>query len=259
MSTPELILVCVVAFGASWLTLISGFGLGTLLLPAFILFFDPIEAVMMTAIVHLLNNIFKFSLLFKSINGKVLLWFGVPGIAGALLGSNLATSLDESIAYTSKFGGSYSEVTWFSVAVGILMILFALQELLFGRFSFKTKPAVLLPGGVVSGFFGGLTGHQGALRSMFLLKSGLTSLGYVATGTAIALLIDLTRIPVYLSSMDTAVLTNVWQELTFATLSAFIGAYIGKRMMKKVTFRAVQWVVGILMILIGLALIFGLI
>ncbi|MEK9138207.1 MAG: sulfite exporter TauE/SafE family protein, partial [Bacteroidota bacterium] len=58
----EYLIVCTIALLASGLTLFSGFGLGTLLLPAFILFFPPDVAVGMTAIVHFLNNIFKLVL-----------------------------------------------------------------------------------------------------------------------------------------------------------------------------------------------------
>ena len=59
------LIICAVAFTASGLTLFSGFGLGTLLMPAFALFF-PIEvAVAATAIVHLANNIFKVGLVAK--------------------------------------------------------------------------------------------------------------------------------------------------------------------------------------------------
>jgi hypothetical protein len=48
------LIICVVAFAVSGLTLFSGFGLGTLLMPAFALFF-PV-AVAATAVVHLANE-----------------------------------------------------------------------------------------------------------------------------------------------------------------------------------------------------------
>ena len=52
-------LVCFVALIGAALTLFSGFGLGTLLLPIFGLFF-PIEvAIIMTSLVHFSNNFLK--------------------------------------------------------------------------------------------------------------------------------------------------------------------------------------------------------
>ncbi len=257
MDGLEIIVIALVAFGASWLTLISGFGLGTLLTPVFLLFFSLSDAIMLTAVVHVLNNMFKFSILFKSAQWRIIALFGLPGIIGAYLGSSAIESLEEGVAYSVDLNGETSPVTYFSLAVGILMIAFALQELIWGKFSLKIKPLILIPGGILSGFFGGLSGHQGALRSMFLLKSGLSATGYVATGTAIALLVDFTRIPIYLQQSELSTLSNEWLSLTVATLSAFIGAFIGKRMIQKVTIRFVQWIVGIMLIIIAILLLLG--
>ena len=55
----QYIVLYLAALAVSGLTLFSGFGLGTLLMPVFAIFF-PIEiAVAMTAVVHLANNLFK--------------------------------------------------------------------------------------------------------------------------------------------------------------------------------------------------------
>lgn len=56
------VVIPIVALLASLLTFFSGFGLGTILLPAFAIFFPVNIAVALTAIVHLLNTIFKFGL-----------------------------------------------------------------------------------------------------------------------------------------------------------------------------------------------------
>lgn len=252
----EVILIFLVAIFASFLTLISGFGLGTLLLPAFILVFDPLEAVAMTAVVHFANNVFKMGLLYKKVDRFVLLWFGVSGIVGAFIGAQLSVNITHSVAYSSLYEGG-NDVTWFAFVVGVLMILFALQELFIGKRGFQFSKRALLPGGAISGFFGGLTGHQGALRSMFLLKSGLSTEAYIATGVGIALLVDITRIPIYLERMQNADLSSDWYVMLGAVVSAFIGAVIGKRLMKKVTYSVVQWIVGLLLIAIGIALILG--
>jgi uncharacterized membrane protein YfcA len=56
----EYVIICLTAFGASLLTFFSGFGLGTILTPVMIIFFPAQEAIALTGIVHLLNNIFLF-------------------------------------------------------------------------------------------------------------------------------------------------------------------------------------------------------
>ncbi len=57
------IIICSVALIVSGLTLFSGFGLGTLLMPAFALFFPVEVAVAATAVVHLANNIFIITII----------------------------------------------------------------------------------------------------------------------------------------------------------------------------------------------------
>ena len=53
-------------------------------------------------------------------------------------------------------------------------------------------------GGFGSGFLGGLTGHQGALRALFLRKRLPDKVAYAATASILALMVDLSRIPVYM-------------------------------------------------------------
>jgi len=114
-------------------------------------------------------------------------------------------------------------------------------------------------GGILSGFFGGLSGIQGAIRSAFLIKSGLSKEAYIATGVMIACLVDITRLTVYASRFAS---TNLHENLTLlisATLSAIAGAYLGKKLLKKVTLRNIQLLVAVMLILISIALGTGLI
>ena len=55
----SVILICAVALAASCLTFFSGFGLGTILMPVFAIFFPLEIAIALTAVVHFLNNIFR--------------------------------------------------------------------------------------------------------------------------------------------------------------------------------------------------------
>ena len=76
-----LLFICLVAFLASVLTFFSGFGLGTLLLPAFALFFPVEQAVALTGVVHFLNGLFKLGLVGRHTNKDVLIRFGLPAFA----------------------------------------------------------------------------------------------------------------------------------------------------------------------------------
>ena len=89
----EYILILLVAFGAAMLTFFSGFGLGTILMPVFALFFPVEIAIALTAIVHLLNNLFKMALVWRSVNLKVVLWFALPAALAAFGGASLLNVL----------------------------------------------------------------------------------------------------------------------------------------------------------------------
>jgi uncharacterized membrane protein YfcA len=83
----DVLLVCLIAFLAAGLTLFSGFGLGTLVMPVFAFFFPVELAVSMTAVVHLLNNMLKVGLLGRYAVREVVLQFGVPAILAAFAGA----------------------------------------------------------------------------------------------------------------------------------------------------------------------------
>ena len=76
----DYVVVCIAALIASGLTFFSGFGLGTLLLPTFALFFPLPSAIAMTAVVHLLNNLFKLLLIGQHADKDVVIRFGAPAV-----------------------------------------------------------------------------------------------------------------------------------------------------------------------------------
>jgi hypothetical protein len=256
--------VALAAFIAAGLTLYSGFGLGTLLLPVFALFFPAEMAVVATAMVHGANNVFKVSLLGRHADREVVLKFGLPAIAAAILGA-LA------LGWVAQSGSSLTielndeaifKITPVKLVIGLLMIGFALFELVprFRLLEFDRRYLSL--GGVLSGFFGGLSGHQGALRSAFLAKAGLTTERFVASNAAIGFLVDLTRISVYVA-LFTAAGGHVsdfsgWPLVITGSVSAFCGVLLGKRYLHKVTMTSIQTLVGILLFGVGLALVTGL-
>ena len=245
-----------VALAASLLTFLSGFGLGTLLLPVFAVFFPLEVSVAMTAVVHLLNNLFKLGLLWKQVDKGIVLRFGVPGIIGAWLGAQQLAQWEE---LPALFEGIKRPVSITRLVIGALMTVFALLELIPAASKWSMPPRFLVAGGALSGFFGGLSGHQGALRSIFLLRAGMNKEAFIATGVGIALLVDFTRIPVYLRNTASGVWSKQGWLLLACVVAAFAGAWWGKRLLPKVTVRGVQLSVAILLLGIAVGLITGVI
>jgi len=252
--------ICLAALIASGLTLFSGFGLGTLLVPVFAIFFPVEVAIALTAIVHFLNNVFKLLLVGRYTDKSVVLRFGLPAIIFAFLGAKTLLLLSglKPLAVYELFGKSF-EVTPVKVVIALLLVVFSIVELAprLAKVSFDRKYLPL--GGALSGFFGGLSGNQGALRSPFLLKAGLSQQRYIATGVVIACLVDFTRLSVYGSHFSMAGGTENLPLLASATGSAFLGAFIGARFMKKVTMRAIQVLVAVMLLGIAVGLGLGLI
>lgn len=244
-------LIPLAALAASLITLISGFGLGTLLLPVFAILFPLEMAILLTAVVHLLNNGFKLGLLWRDIHWHTVLRFGLPGIVGAYVGARLMLQLG---ARDPVFQGLLHPVDPLDLAIAGLMLVFGLFELSKTLNSLSLPPEWLVPGGFLSGFFGGLSGHQGALRSLFLLRSGLAKEAFIASGVAIACMVDLTRLPTYLRGGTLSGVQEQWPLLLAATLAAFVGAWWGKKLIPKVTMRAVQLTVGVLILIVAVFL-----
>lgn len=255
----ESIIVPACALLASMLTLFSGFGLGTLLMPVVALFFPLEVAIALTAVVHLANNVFKAAMLGKHADRAVLLAFGVPSLLAALAGAwVLAALADLPPLFRYRLFDTGQAVHPVKLAIGSLILVFAVLEMS-PRFARLSVPKRFLPlGGLLSGFFGGLSGHQGALRSLFLVKAGLGKEAYLGTGVMVALAVDVSRLGVYAGAMGEQAAAIDWGLAASASVAAFAGAFLGTRLLHKVTLVAVQRLVAGLLFVVGLGLVFGL-
>ena len=261
----EIIIISIVALSVAVLTFFSGFGLGTLLMPAFALFFPVEIAVAATAIVHLANNIYKGILMGKYADLKVVLYFTVPAAIFASIGAYLLGFFSHlSPISTYSLSGKSFAITPVNLAIGFLMIVFAFVELIpfLKKLNFSQK---MIPiGGALSGFFGGVSGHQGALRTAFLAHAGLNKKSFIGTMVLSAIVIDIVRITVYgltfLTFSGEMFQTNGLNILLIAgSIAAFLGSSLGKFLLEKVTFDTIHTIVGIMLMFLGIAIILGLI
>lgn len=253
------VLIALAAFLASLLTFFSGFGLGTLLLAVMTLYFPVEAAVTLTAIVHFSNNLFKIGLIGRHLVKQVVLWFGLPALLAAVAGAWLLKQLEEQPPlFSYEIGSASFTVAPLPLTIGLLLIVFAILDELPLWSKLEGSNAQMAGGGVLSGFFGGLSGHQGALRSLFLVHARLSKEAYVATGTTIALLVDAARLPVYFAGGMVVEAAHM-PSLIAAVAAALAGALIGRQLLKKVTFKFLQKVIMVLLIAIGLLLAAGVI
>ena len=134
----------------SIVTLFTGFGVGTIMMPVMALFFDVKVAILLAAIVHIFNNISRIVLYYRHLRWEIVRRFGVVSILGAFVGSFAQLTVDSS---------------WLKNGVGLFLALFALLSLRPGLINWKLPAVIDIAGGFLSGLVGGLIGNQGAIRS----------------------------------------------------------------------------------------------
>lgn len=229
----------VAAFLAEIVGTLAGFGSSTIMLPVALLFFDFRVALVLVAFLHLFGNVGRIALFRKGISGKVFLYFGLIGVLGTITGAMLVTHVPQE---TLKLG-----LGVFLVGYGILAIVDDLR--------LKPTKLSMMFGGVTSGFLAGIIGTGGALRSAFLTAYLLPKNQYIGTAAAIAILVDGTRIPLYLKD---GLLTQKYYWMIPLLFGAAVGgSYIGKRLVNKIPQKNFSKVVLLCLILAGLKLIVG--
>lgn len=254
-----LLLVAVVAFAASALTFLSGFGLGTLLMPVFAVFMPVERAVALTGVVHFLTSVFKFALVGRHAQWSTVLRFGVPALLASLVGALLLVKLAaQPPLFSYTLGGHPRQVTSTRLLVSALLLFFVLVEWVPAWRMLTFPPRYMPVGGLLSGLAGGVSGMQGALRSAFLARAGLDKTTFVATGVAIACLIDVSRLGVYSSMFLTHRGDIDGRLLTVAVAAAFAGALVGRRHLERLTMDAVRHLIASLLLVMAVAMAAGL-
>ncbi len=254
------LIICTVALAVSGLTLFSGFGLGTLLMPVFALFFPVEVAVGATAMVHLANNLLKAALFGKQADLGIVARFAIPAAFAAMLGALLLNQLSAMPPIIHYYLGTHLfTITWLKSAFAVLIMGFALAELWPGLKNLSFSARYIPIGGIISGFFGGLSGHQGALRTAFLLRAGLSKERLIGTMILSAIVVDISRMLVYGTTFfarDFAVMQagGGFGLVAAGSLAAFLGTFTASRFLKKMTLHSVQTLVGVLLLLLALAL-----
>ena len=238
MSIPSFLLTVVITFLISTITLLTGFGIGSVLTPTFTLFYDVKTAVFLVSIVHLANNVLKFGLFAKHVDRRILLRFGFVSVAGALLGSMLQ--------------GSF-QTSWVRIALAVFLIASGASEFLPQGSMARIPQKYDILGGFFSGLMGGLIGNQGAIRSAYLLKYNLAKETFIATATSIAILIDLTRIPVYIYQHAEQAQT-AWGTLAIITAIAFAGTLLGKQLLTRISLERFRKIVALFLVTFGVFL-----
>lgn len=217
---------------------VSGFGIGSLLTPLLLLSMSANHAVAILAIPHAIATGLRWFRLRTAVHRPTFQQFGIASAIGGLMGALLQSRLASPVL---------------TVVLASLIVVAGTSEVLERRIPLRRTPVWRLLGGGASGFFGGLVGNQGGIRTAALLGFQLEPRQLVATATASALIVDAARIPIYLISEGKTIGTTVplWVA---ASVGAIVGTLLGVPILSRIPPRTYHRLLGVLLVVLGFAL-----
>lgn len=230
------LIVAVVAVIAGMVASVAGFGIGSLLTPVLAFQIGTKTAVILVALPHMIGTALRFWILRSHIDHRVLLNFGIASAICGLIGAILH-AFATGLLLSRVFGGLL-------VLAGVSSLIGLMERLRLPRW------AVWAAGGL-SGIFGGLVGNQGSIRSAALLGLHVPRDAFVATATAIALLVDMGRVPVYLGTQGSSILEH-WTYVVIGIAGVTAGTLSGTHLLRRIPESVFKRIVGLLILGIGI-------
>lgn len=258
-SVIDTLVIVIVTFVTSLITFFSGFGLGSVLMPVLGITVPIQTAIGITAIVHLVVSVFKSAILFKDIHWKTTIQFGIPAAILAIGGAYLLRLIIDipDLPIYDIYGIS-AHPTVLKIVVGTILLGIVIYDVIPALKKKKYSKKYLIFGGAIAGFFGGLTGLQGAMRSAFLMGTSLEPEEYIATSASCSSIIDLARVAVYIPTMLLASWNNVHTSITVvAATVAIVGTIVGFSFLKFVTIKTIRIIVVSLIVVLAVSTILG--
>ncbi|MDP3770024.1 MAG: sulfite exporter TauE/SafE family protein [bacterium] len=240
MLMMEIFYIALLTLVAATIGTITGFGTSTLMIPVLVIFFPPVEAIFLVAIIHWFGDIWKISLFRKGFSWRLLVLFGAVGLATSYLGAFVSLGANEQILLR---------------LLGAFLAGYALFLIFQSKFKIPAGNLTAVSGGALSGFFAGMFGIGGAIRSMFLSAFDLPKAVYIATAGAIGLLVDSTRIITYFAG-GTTLPRELWYGLILFIPVSFLGAQVAKKVVDRIPQNKFRIVIAGFLLAIGSKLIF---
>ncbi len=233
---PFAVIAAVAAVVAGAIASISGFGIGSVLTPVLSTQLDVRLAIAMVSLPHLAGTFVRFLIVRTRIDRDVLLGFGAASAIGGLVGAALQTVVQSSAL---------------AVIFGLLLVFAGIGSLTgFARRMRFSGRRSALAGGALSGLLGGLVGNQGGIRAAALLGFDVEREAFVATATAVALIVDGARIPVYLAT-EGAEIASHWPLIALLAVGAVVGTLLGGWTLRRMSDATFRRAVGVLLLVLG--------
>lgn len=210
---------------------ISGFGSSILFVPLATLIYSFKAVLGITAIFHVFSNLSKIVLFNKGVDRNIVLKLGIPAVIFVFIGALLTNYIPQ------------KEI---ELVMSVILILLAAYLVFYSKRVIKQSNKNLYIGGISSGLLAGLIGTGGAIRGITLSAFKLEKNKFIATSALIDLGVDSTRAIVYT--------TNGYFKkehiilIPFLIVISFVGSWIGKQLLQKISEKKFQHIVLIVII-----------
>lgn len=241
MTTWLVASVALVSFLSGATASTIGFGVGSLLTPVVALWIGAEDAVTLVAIPHLAGGLLRGWQLRRAIDWQLAGRFGLLSALGALLGAFVFARISSSLL---------------TGVLGALLVMTAATGVRGWPRRWSPRTPAVSTLGALSGFFGGVVGNQGGLRAAALSAFDLAPPVFVATSTVIGIMIDLVRVPVYLSGGSPRA-AGLWPMVGIATVGVLAGTVAGDRVLLGLSPERFRIAVSIAVGILGLWFILG--
>lgn len=230
----QIVLFLSLALFAEILGTVGGFGSSVFFIPIASLFLDFQSVLGITALFHVISNVSKIALFKNGFDKFLILYLGIPAVIFVIIGAFLSKILN---------------VVYLEIALSIFLIILSLIFLIFNHLEIKANKTNAISGGVLSGFVAGLLGTGGAIRGITLSAFNIPSVIFISTSAVIDLGIDLSRSVVY--TTNGFVHAHDLYLIPFLFGISFLGTYIGKLILNKISQVSFKRIVLLLILITG--------
>lgn len=241
----EIFYLGLASFLASILGTIGGFGTSTALVPIVLFFLPYDETLLLVAIIHWFNGVWRLIFFHKGIDLKLVFAFGIPGTLLSICGASLIYVIPH-LALEKILGV-------FLIIYSLMVFKDKLESNPISRKIFAPQISSAVTGGIFSGLVTGLIGAGGAIRTMFLLPFKQEKAAYIGTAGVIMLLVDSSRMITYVFN-GTFVEENLYWALAIMILVSLIGTAFAKKIVKHIPQEKFKYLIAIFLSLVGLKL-----
>ena len=178
----------------------------------------------------------------RQVDWNNVLWFGVPGMAGAWAGATLARWVPGPVQL-ALFAGVMLLAAWRMLRAGVVE-----------RGGREPRRAAVVAGGLGVGALSGLVGVGGGFLIVpaLVLLAGVPMASAVGTSLAVIALNAFTGFAKYLGVLESQSLSLDWQVLLTVAAVGIVGSYAGNRLGRRLPQATLRRLFGGFLVLMGL-------